>query len=142
MVAALFEAAGAVRQQGDLVASSAGQSLARWEVLYILGDTPASAARVARRLGRTRQSVQRVIDLLQPEGLIAAARNPDNRRSPLFHLSHRGRSTLVAINAAAAEWHRMVMADFDVHQLHRLTAQLQRISELAHSWTPQPERDE
>src|SRR5690606_31690475 len=134
MVAALFEAASAVRQQGDDVASRAGQSLARWEVLYILGEAPGSAAQVARRLGRTRQAVQRVIDLLAAEALIVATPNPDHRRSPRFHLSESGRNTLVTINSAAADWHRMVLEEFDLEELEQLADSLQRLTRVARRW--------
>ena len=46
-----------------------------------LDARPLTASQVARRMGLTRQSVQRVVDLLAAEGLISALeKNPDHRR--------------------------------------------------------------
>ena len=134
VVAALFGAAGVVREQGDEVARNAGQSLPRWEVLYILGEAPASAADAGRRLGRSRQAVQRVIDLLEAEGLIVEMPNPAHKRSSLFRLTETGRQTLVTINDAAGEWHEMVMREFGAGDLRALMDSLRRMTRVAERW--------
>lgn len=134
LVSALYEAAGAVRQQGEQLARGGGQSLARWEVLYILGEAAGSTAQVGRRLGRTRQSVQRVVDLLHADGLIAARDNPDHARSPMFELTLSGRDVLNALNTSAVAWHRLVQAAFSAEELRGLQAALQRLTAVAREW--------
>jgi DNA-binding MarR family transcriptional regulator len=131
LVAALYEAAGALRRQGNDVASRVGQSVARWEVLYIVGETPASAAHVARRLGRTRQSVQRIVDLLKSEGLIAAQPNPFNRRSPLFAITSTGREVLHSMNMAGIEFYGLVFRHIDKSNLEELASRLRLLASLA-----------
>jgi len=140
LVAALYECAGAVRLEGEYVASGAGQSLARWEVLYIIGEGAGSLTvpGVARRLGRTRQGVQRVVDLLLAERLVETKPNPASRRSPLYDLTSEGRRILVAINTAGEEWHEMVMQDFSAAEVRRLTAMLERLTALARRGLPAP----
>ena len=131
LVRELYEAAAAVRAEGDRAAASAGHSVARWQVLYMLARQPRTVPGVARRLGLTRQSVQRTVDLLAREGLLAGQTNPDHRRSPLYALNAEGHRALRQINAAAASWHRSVLAEFSADELEHLRGLLGRITRLA-----------
>src|SRR5215813_5942231 len=89
---------------GDALAKPAGQTLARWEVLEAIGDAPASVAQIARVLGLKRQSVQRVADVLEEEGLTSYEANPSHRRAKLVRLTPHGRSALRKIQAAQRTW--------------------------------------
>src|SRR5690606_30126158 len=71
------------------------------------------------------------------EALIVATPNPDHRRSPRFLLSESGRNTLVTINSAAADWHRMVLEEFDLEELEQLADSLQRLTRVARRWPRQ-----
>jgi DNA-binding MarR family transcriptional regulator len=100
----VLEAAGAIRRLGDEMASEVGQTQARWQVLSVLSEGDWTVSRTARRLGITRQSVQRVVDLLLDEGLLAAEPNPDHARSPLIRLTPDGERTLATITAVSDPW--------------------------------------
>ncbi|HVE68311.1 MAG TPA: MarR family winged helix-turn-helix transcriptional regulator [Solirubrobacteraceae bacterium] len=105
LVADVVEAAGAIRRLGDEMAATVGQTQARWSALSVFaseGDW--TVARGARRLGISRQSLQRVVDLLLDEGLLAAVPNPDHARSPLIRLTPEGERTLATIAAASEPW--------------------------------------
>ncbi|MGH9086808.1 MAG: MarR family winged helix-turn-helix transcriptional regulator [Acidimicrobiales bacterium] len=127
----LHETAAAVRARGDAVARSAGQSQARWQVLFTLASGPFTVPDLARRLGLTRQSVQRVVDLLQDDELVAAVTNPFHRRSPRFELTMTGALTLDRINGAASDWHGAVRAALDPGERHRLRQALATLRALA-----------
>ena len=81
---------GQLTAAGDALARPAGQSSARWQVLAGAEGGRSSVADVARLLGLARQSVQRVADLLESEGLdllrresappSCATAGPDRRR--------------------------------------------------------------
>jgi DNA-binding MarR family transcriptional regulator len=131
LVRELYEAAAAVRARGEAAAGSAGQSQARWQVLYLLAGQPRTVPAVARRLGLARQSVQRVADLLAGEGLVLAEQNPDHARSPLYALTEEGEATLGRINAAATLWHTAVLRAFDADQLERGREFLRRLRAVA-----------
>jgi DNA-binding MarR family transcriptional regulator len=136
LVEALYEAAGAFRQQGEQIARGAGQSLARWEVLYVIGTTPVTVPTVARRLGRTRQSVQRVVDRLVGEGLVVPRPNAGHRRSPLLVLTAAGQAVLTAINRAATAQHTLVLQEFSPEEIDALTTTLRRLPALARRGRP------
>lgn len=98
LVAEVFDLAGALRREGEAIAKRAGQTQARWQVMWIAATGRLTVAMIARRLGITRQSVQRVADMLVEEGLATYDPNPDHRRSPLLTLTLTGRDALDAIN--------------------------------------------
>jgi DNA-binding MarR family transcriptional regulator len=89
---------------GDALAEPAGQTSARWQVLAAAEHAPTTAAQIARALGLTRQSVQRVADLLERDGLAAYEDNPDDRRAHLLCLTARGRAALATIQKAQRVW--------------------------------------
>jgi DNA-binding MarR family transcriptional regulator len=89
---------------GDALAAPAGQTSARWQVLAGAENAPITVAQIARRLGLTRQSVQRIADLLERDGLAAYDDNPDDQRAMLLRLTPRGRSALAAIQRAQRAW--------------------------------------
>jgi DNA-binding MarR family transcriptional regulator len=95
---------GLVTAEGDALARPAGQTSARWQVLAGAEDGPTTVATIARRLGLARQSVQRVADVLESEGLVAYEDNPHHRRAKLLTLSQRGREALAGIQAAQRAW--------------------------------------
>jgi DNA-binding MarR family transcriptional regulator len=66
---------------------------------------------VARRLGITRQAVQRIAGLLQTGKLITIEPNPDHERSSLLRLTDLGRDALVSITEEARRWHGRVAAE-------------------------------
>ncbi len=98
LVAEVFELAGALRRDGDQIAKLAGQSQARWQVMWIAATGRLSVAMIARRLGLARQSIQRIADAIVFDGLATFERNPDHQRSPLLILSSDGQAVLDTIN--------------------------------------------
>lgn len=94
LIADVYELAGTSRRTGDAIARALNQTAARWHVLSVLSDQPCTAAGTARRLGLARQGVQRVVNELLAQGLLAVADNPAHRRSPLFSLTTHGRRCL------------------------------------------------
>lgn len=112
LIADVFEAAGAMRRHGDRLAGFAGQTQARWQLLSVLSDGEWTVPRAARRLGITRQGVQRVADALAADALITLDRNPDHQRSALMHLTPRGRDALDTITRRARVWQEHIAPSF------------------------------
>jgi DNA-binding MarR family transcriptional regulator len=100
LVAEVFELAGALRRDGDAIAKLAGQTQARWQVMWIAATGRLSVAMIARRLGLTRQSVQRVADAIVADDLATFEPNPDHQRSPQLILTSAGQHALEQINDA------------------------------------------
>lgn len=102
LVADVFELAGLLRRSGEVTAAAQGQTQARWQLLSVIGDEALTVPQAARRLGVTRQGVQRVANELAAAGLAEFQPNPDHRTSPLLALTGTGREILQAITERAA----------------------------------------
>lgn len=102
LVADVFELAGLLRRSGEAVAGREGQTQARWQLLSVVSSDALTVAQAARRLGVTRQGIQRVANDLVSAGLAEFRPNPDHRTSPLLAITDSGRSTLAAITQHAA----------------------------------------
>ena len=82
IVAHIYELAGRLRDYGEAIAQTVGQTQARWQVMSAAAsDRPHTVPQIARVLGVTRQNVQRIADLLVAEGAAEYQRQP---RPPRF----------------------------------------------------------
>ncbi|WP_329526861.1 MarR family winged helix-turn-helix transcriptional regulator [Streptomyces sp. NBC_01462] len=129
LVADVFEAAGLLRRSGEAIAAIEGQTQARWQLLSAVSGSSQTVAQAARRLGVTRQGVQRVANDLVAEGLAAFGPNPDHRGSPLLALTPDGRRVLNGITARADEVHRTFAADIPPGEIAGARASLRRLIE-------------
>lgn len=127
IVADVFELAGTFRHHGELLAGAIGQSQARWQVLSAASAEPKTVPQIARRLGVSRQAVQRLANLLVRDGLASFAPNPDHQGSPHLVLTERGRADLARLTASAEDYHRALAARLDAGELDAVHAGLRRL---------------
>jgi DNA-binding MarR family transcriptional regulator len=73
--------------------------------MWIAATGRLGVAMIARRIGLTRQSVQRVADEIVAEELASFEPNPDHQRSPLLILTSDGQKVLDTINQTSRERH-------------------------------------
>src|SRR5215471_10985246 len=104
LVVQIFRLDGALTAAGDGLARPAGQTSARWRVLAALERRPLTVAQIARAWSLARQSVQRIADTLELDGLLTYEDNPSHRRSKLATLTPSGRVALAQIQAAQQAW--------------------------------------
>jgi DNA-binding MarR family transcriptional regulator len=105
IVADIYELAGRLRDHGESIAKTVGQTQARWQVLSAASGRAQTVPQIARVLGVTRQNVQRIADLLVEEGAAEYRDNPDHRGSPHLILTKRGRAAFEGLMKAAAGYH-------------------------------------
>jgi DNA-binding MarR family transcriptional regulator len=129
LVARIFRLNGRLAAAGDALSRPAGQSSARWQVLAMLEGDPATVAAIARVLGLARQSVQRIADLLEADGLVRYVDNPRHRRARLAELTGEGRATLAAIQAAQRPWANRVGGAVGERDLRRAAETLDALIE-------------
>lgn len=100
----LFAVNGRLLRLGDAVSARAGLTSAKWRVMRLLLDGPATVAQLARERGLKRQAVQQTVDHLLAEDLLQAEANPRDRRAPLIHLSCKGRQVLDQVLPHLHHW--------------------------------------
>jgi DNA-binding MarR family transcriptional regulator len=78
---------------GDRLVADLGLTSARWRILsaIYLSERPQPVAWLARDMGTNRQNVQRIVNEMRNQELVALEPNPHHRRAPLVVLTAKGR---------------------------------------------------
>ncbi len=126
LVIQVIQLHGLLTAAGDDLARPAGQTSARWQVLAAADNAPATVAQIARELNLARQSVQRVADLLEADGLTGYRENPGHRRAKLVALTPKGRRAIRSIQAAQRVWADALGAGIGEAELLRAGATLDK----------------
>lgn len=146
VLAALFRLHGRVLEAADRMAGDVGLTGARWQVMRVVARRPFTASQVARRLGLQRQSVQRTVDLLREDGIVALAENLDHRRAGLVTLTDTGRERLAALERRQQAWLQHCLRGLGQAELERLGTDLAALADrvedaTAHEATRSPGRE-
>ena len=129
IVAEVFRLNGRLIEAGDRMAAPVGQTSARWQVLAVVADGPASVAQVARAMGLTRQSVQRTADLLAADGLVQYTDNPHHRRAKLMTMTPKARHTLDYIQRRRVQRANQIGEQHNLEQLRTAAMVLRQLRE-------------
>jgi len=91
---------------GDRLVAGLGLTSARWQTLgaVLAAERPQPVAWLARNMGANRQNVQRIINDLHKQGLVAFEANPHHRRAQLVVLTNKGRQTFDDAMRLQAPW--------------------------------------
>ena len=122
--ARLLEVAQGLAAHGDMTA-------AWWQVLGGVIDEPRSVADVGRRMGVTRQSVQRIADVLVERGLAEYRPNPAHRRAKLLACTEAGYWAIRRISIATHPWADEVGAKIGADALRQTLATMRALNESA-----------
>jgi DNA-binding MarR family transcriptional regulator len=120
---------------GDRLVARLGLTSARWQVLGAVdaAERPQPVAWLARDMGANRQNVQRIINDLRRQGLVAFEANPHHRRAQLVVLTDEGRQTFEDAMRLQAPWINRVSDGFsvkDIQAFHRVIMALRQKLEL------------
>ncbi|KUH39836.1 MULTISPECIES: MarR family winged helix-turn-helix transcriptional regulator [Streptomyces] len=127
-------ALGVFRLNGQFLAVSeelarpAGLTAAWWQVLGAVLREPLPVSGIARTMGITRQSVQRVADLLVERGLAAYAPNPAHRRAKLLRPTEEGRAAVARIDPGHADLAARLAAELGEEAFAETARVLERLS--------------
>ena len=104
---------------GDRLVAPLRLTSARWQILGAIAyaERPEPVAWLARGLGANRQNVQRIINDLHSEGLVAFEANPHHRRAQLIVLTDKGRQTFEAAMRLQVPWVNGLADGFSVKDI-------------------------
>ena len=105
-----FRLNGLVLELAEDLTRPVGLTAAWWQVLGAVLPDPLPVSGIAREMGVTRQSVQRIADLLARRGLVEFADNPAHRRAKLVVATEAGRQAVSRIDPAHADAARRFVA--------------------------------
>ena len=135
MVLEVFRLGGLLASEGDRLTADLGLTSARWKVLgaIALEGRPLTVAQIARRMGLTRQSVQRLVNELTRDGFVELHSNPDHRRAPLVARSAAGEAAYAEVMARYDAWAVRLATGLDRNALSNgqatLAAMIRRLEE-------------
>jgi len=106
LVLDLFRVNSLLLTAGDRLVAGLGLTSARWQTLGAVAaaEHPQPVAWLARDMGANRQNVQRIINDLQEQGLVAFENNPHHKRAQLVVLTDKGKQTFDAAMRLQAPW--------------------------------------
>lgn len=119
LVLETFKLNGRLLASGDKLVEPLGLSSARWQVLGAIhfSETPQPVAWLARSMGLSRQSVQRIANELEKDGLVSFEANPQHRRANLVVLTNKGQDTYAAADQRQTIWVNSLSREFDLDEL-------------------------
>ena len=124
----VFRLNGRFLSVAEELAGPAGLTAARWQVLGAVLTEPLPVSGIARAMGITRQSVQRIADLLVDQGLAEYVANPAHRRAKLLRPTEEGRNTVSRISPAHAEYAERLAQELGEEQFARTVQVLERLA--------------
>jgi DNA-binding MarR family transcriptional regulator len=102
----LFRLNSLLTTAGDRLVAGLGLTSARWQIIgaIVAAQRPQPVAWLARDMGANRQNVQRIVNDLHKDGLVALEANPHHRRAQLVVLTSKGKETFDAAMRLQAPW--------------------------------------
>ena len=119
LILEVFRLNGQLLSQGDRLTQSLGLTSARWQVLGAIGlaSQSMSVAQIGRRMGLSRQAVQRVANDLEALRFISFEPNPDHARAKLIATTAKGCRALKEIDALQIEWSNKLASGLEASKL-------------------------
>ncbi|NGY04997.1 MarR family winged helix-turn-helix transcriptional regulator [Solimonas terrae] len=112
LIVEVFRLNGSLLATADRLVSKFGITAARWQVLGAIGlpEEPETVARLARNMGLSRQSVQRVVNEMVDEGMLRLLENPHHARARLVTMTDKGRNIFAAAIELQEPWVKSLSA--------------------------------
>ena len=123
LILEVFRLNGRLLVAGDRLVAELGLTSARWQVLgaIALSDQPQPVAWLARSMGLNRQGVQRIVNELHKEGLVAFKPNPNHRRAHFVILTGDGKSAYDRAERLQRPWVSSLVGGLSVKDISTAT---------------------
>jgi len=126
-----FRLNGALLDAGNRITKPLGLTSARWQVMGAieLAGQPLTVAQVARRMGLSRQGVQRIVNDLERLEMLELKSNIDHKRSPLVSISAKGKRVMAEVNKAQIAWVNKLAEGLGIRKVEQALKLIQSVSD-------------
>lgn len=126
-----FRLNGALLAAGNEITKPHDMTSARWQVMGAIDLTgqPITVSEIARRMGLTRQAVQRIVNDLEQLGMVSLEPNPDHKTASLIAITEQGQKVMNEINKAQVEWVNDLAKNLPEKELQKAFKTLETIRE-------------
>jgi DNA-binding MarR family transcriptional regulator len=124
-----FRLNGRLLTAGDALVRDLGLTSARWQVLgaIAMSSVPPPVSHIARNMGLSRQSVQRIANELEAQGVIRFAPNPHHQRAKLVLLTEHGQALYQAASTRQRPWTGALADGLSVERIEAATELLRMV---------------
>ncbi|MBB5957779.1 DNA-binding MarR family transcriptional regulator [Saccharothrix tamanrassetensis] len=122
-----FRLYGGFLEAAEVMTRPVGLTAAWWQVLGAVLREPLPVSGIAREMSLTRQSVQRIADLLVRKGLAEYLPNPAHRRAKLFRPTEAGYRAISSLTEAQHAFTNRISAQVDLDDLRTTLAVMERL---------------
>lgn len=127
LLLATFRAYGAFLAAGDQISAPSGLTSARWQVLGSVMREDKTVSQIAREMGLTRQSVQRLANVLAEEGHTCFVDNPAHQRAKLVSATPEGRAAIYDLSERQHIWANGVADGLDEDELRQCVNMMRKV---------------
>jgi DNA-binding MarR family transcriptional regulator len=113
----ILQAANHLIEAGNRLSAPFGLTAARWQVLGVIVQEPATVADVARHLSQTRQGVQRLADDMVRDELATFSSNPRHARAKLLAPTAQGVESYRKLMKEQAKWMESLSTKMQVKEI-------------------------
>ena len=130
IVLEVFKLGGLLVNEGDQMGLEYGITSARWKILgaLFLAGEPQTVPQIARRMGLTRQGVQRLVDAMHKDDLLLFSKNPDHKRAKLIDLTDIGRDIFFKLDEKQSKQAIAHSSNLSQEELETALSVLKKIS--------------
>lgn len=131
LILEIFRLNGQLLEAGDRLTGPLGLTSARWQVLGAIetGGQPLTVAQIGRRMGLSRQAVQRIVNDLDSLGFVSLEDNPDHKRARLVALTPVCVEKMSKLDEIQARWARELAQGISETTLRRAAELMSEIRE-------------
>ncbi|MCG8334536.1 MAG: MarR family transcriptional regulator [Proteobacteria bacterium] len=130
IVLEVFKLNGQLVSEGDRLMKEFDLSTVSWKVLgaLALAESPLTVPQIARKMGQTRQGIQRITDVLEKRGLLRYQTNPDHKRSRLIALTDQGKNINEKLDQKQTPWANSISENSREQDLSTTISVLQNLN--------------
>lgn len=134
LILEVFRIYGLFEEHGAYLCRPHGQSTARWRVMGAAARKEGTVSQIARRIGLTRQGVQRTANALAADGLIEFVDNPAHRRSPIVRLTKKGDDVLRDLAQGQIAWSNEIADGLGADRIAEAVEMLRTLADRLERW--------
>jgi DNA-binding MarR family transcriptional regulator len=125
----VFKLNGLLILEGDRITKELKLSSARWKVLGALAEKNDSMTvpAIAKKMGQTRQAVQRLANEMVRDNLLLFQNNPNHKRAQLLNLTDKGKETFKKLEKKQMPWVNSIAKGFSEAELQQALTTLQKL---------------
>ena len=129
LILEIFQINGELLAAGNKITKPFGLTSARWQIMGAidLAEQPLTVAQIARRMGLTRQGVQRIVNDLKQLDMVELLDNRDHKRAPLIAITSAGEIVMAKIDQAQINWVNQLSCNLNEQTIHQALNLLEKV---------------